>query len=593
MASPNTNQQQPFGGFYQPSPSQVDIRSSQTYLHSYSNPVPRPVSTGSYVQPHYGTTASVPPIAELPAPLPPAPPTSTPQPQLTEDELLAHKLQKLEVDEMRRRSSSNTLNHRPSQVSLAAPPSPHLAQGHLQQPPMRPHSHSVTSLQPWGPEFYGTGSNSYAPSDLPEVVVGPRPASLDAAPGAQSVRAPVTHQTASLPPPPTDLISLSTYLEKHRLVPYPSQWVLRPAHSAFFASFVPSQKSDWLDVPLVREWRTVRLSENARNPTPPSFSFTFKTKGGNFRDPQFTWSMVPSLSKGKQKKAQPPCWTYQLKMNAATGLRKSELLYSPQRKEILTTYIRAQNYDSLRFVGPDGRLYLWVAHTRLSSIHGARFDTLRHALFASTHGRHDPLYGEIVADHAYWDGFVDHAEVHTGISCSGCGASPINGLRWKCKSCVDHDICEPCRLIKKSFLPTCTFTLVNLPDEALTIRSPTVDPELVVTTLQIMKDWELRTIREQKRANPTGYNTTEAAARRSDLGRISHWRSSDFAQKGAPADAEVHGTVVKMRELSRTAAGVADALGAIGDTISAVSALGGHGGGTGTGGDGGGGGTAT
>jgi hypothetical protein len=375
------------------------------------------------------------------------------------------------------------------------------------------------------------------------------------------------------------------------MVPYPPQWILPPPITTLFGSFVHSPKSDWLDIPLSREWRTTRITENASNPTPASFSFSFKSKGGSFRDPQYTWTMALSPSKSKSRRAQPTFWTYQLKMNMSTGLRKSELLFTSAMKQILTTYIHARNYDSLRFVGPDGRLYLWVTHAPLSSTNGARYDTLRHALFASTPVQKDPLYGEIVADHTYWDGYVDHCEVHVGVSCKGCGASPVNGLRWKCKSCVDHEICENCRLSKNFLSPTCSFTLVNLPDEKLTIRSSAVDPALVVATLQILKDWELHTIRDQKRYNPTGFDVSETAARKMDLGRISHWRSTDFDQKGPPADAEVHGTVIKMRELSKTAIEVANALGAIAGT--AVSVSGGNRSGTGAGGDRGGGNAST
>jgi hypothetical protein len=252
---------------------------------------------------------------------------------------------------------------------------------------------------------------------------------------------------------------------------------------------------------------------------------------------------------------------------AHSGLRKSELLFTPTMKQLLTTYIQARNYNSLRFVGPNGRLYLWVTQGPLSSKDGARFDTLRHALFASTQTQRDPLYGELVADHTYWDGYVDYNEVHKDITCGGCGADPIIGLRWKCKTCIDHNICEPCRVSKTPLLSTCTFTLVNLPDEALTIRSSTVDPALVVATLQIMKDWELRSIREEKRRDPSGFGTSEQAARKTDLGRISHWRSTDFVRQGAPADDEVHGTVIKMRELSKTAAEVANVLDSVGDKV--------------------------
>ncbi|KAI8933493.1 hypothetical protein NX059_009231 [Plenodomus lindquistii] len=59
-----------------------------------------------YSQPYMATTSPVPFIAELPAPLPPAPPTVTPGEQLRQDELFAHRLQRLEVADARRKSSS-------------------------------------------------------------------------------------------------------------------------------------------------------------------------------------------------------------------------------------------------------------------------------------------------------------------------------------------------------------------------------------------------------------------------------------------------------------------------------------------------------
>eukprot|EP00930_Biecheleria_cincta_P068396 TRINITY_DN5578_c1_g1_i3.p1 TRINITY_DN5578_c1_g1~~TRINITY_DN5578_c1_g1_i3.p1 ORF type:complete len:235 (-),score=28.47 TRINITY_DN5578_c1_g1_i3:1256-1861(-) len=36
--------------------------------------------------------------------------------------------------------------------------------------------------------------------------------------------------------------------------------------------------------------------------------------------------------------------------------------------------------------------------------------------------------------------------VHPDVSCDGCGASPITGIRYKCSQCANFDICESCLL---------------------------------------------------------------------------------------------------------------------------------------------------
>uniref|UniRef100_A0A7S1HW37 ZZ-type domain-containing protein n=1 Tax=Eutreptiella gymnastica TaxID=73025 RepID=A0A7S1HW37_9EUGL len=33
---------------------------------------------------------------------------------------------------------------------------------------------------------------------------------------------------------------------------------------------------------------------------------------------------------------------------------------------------------------------------------------------------------------------------HKGITCDGCAISPLQGFRYKCKNCVNHDLCESC-----------------------------------------------------------------------------------------------------------------------------------------------------
>jgi hypothetical protein len=183
---------------------------------------------------------------------------------------------------------------------------------------------------------------------------------------------------------------------------------------------------------------------------------------------------------------------------------------------------------------------------------GARYDTLRHALFMNDlrlGASSDPLYGPIVADHTYWDGFIDEADVHAGTKCSGCSAAPINGLRWKCKTCKDHNICERCRLSSASVTPLCKLSMVSLPDEALYIRNPNVDVAMVVATLQVLKDWEMHSLRRQKLGDPQGFTANVDKIRQRDLGRVRYWRSTDF--DGSAPEEQVDGAVLRMRECMR------------------------------------------
>jgi hypothetical protein len=174
--------------------------------------------------------------------------------------------------------------------------------------------------------------------------------------------------------------------------------------------------------------------------------------------------------------AQKTNWAYDLKLDPKTNLRKSEVLAhgGPNAKAVLTTYVHALNYDSLRFIAPDGRAYMWVSSTKLSSINGSRYDTLRHALFVAAGNIRDPLYGHIVADHCFWDG--------------GDGGTAA---------------------------------------EALYIRSTGVDEALVVATLQVLKDWEKVTLRAEKRAHGTAFKKSEEEARKCALGKRAYRRAGD------------------------------------------------------------------
>lgn len=547
--------------------------------------------------------APVPVIAELPAAFPAAPPTSTSPQQLTQDELLAHRLQNMEVTEARRRSSSN-VSHQTSYYSLrgAASLSPQTSHTQFEAaPPLppRPHPGSFSSIPAYGPDSYGPPPTSFQMSDgrafgagyhshrapsvpqtdsLPEVVVGPLPVTSsgvgESLPEVVVRRKPVSSSqadslpevavgpmpisssgvghirpvstalpTASPPPAVMDARSLASYLEIHREVPRPRRWLLPPIVDTLYASVIRSPKAtDWLEYPLRREWRQIRASQQAHTPVEPTYAFTAKTGNGFLQDPIYSWTKSAEKWTSTLKlddmigggflhdsryswTMSPEKWTYNVKFDDMTGQRRSEVLTGPNNIDIVPTYIPASNYDSLRFVGSDGRVYLWVAHGPLSSLHGARYDTLRHALFMAPKGC-DPLYGEIVADHTYWDGFTNVSEVHR-VKCTGCGASPINGLRWKCKSCADHNICEQCRLTNASVQATCSFTLANLPDEALYIRSRDVDPALVCATLQIMKDWELHSLRMQRKRDLQGFKKSEDEARKGEMGKRTYWKAGD------------------------------------------------------------------
>ncbi|KAH3977719.1 hypothetical protein HBH51_071770 [Parastagonospora nodorum] len=626
MSSPYSNQQPLHGWtgqyYQQPSIQKQDDRNSYGY---YAPIIQQPHYTphyaqqpAPYVQPYYGNAPTAPIIAELPAPLPPAPPTTTSDEQLKEDQLLASKIQQLEVAEIRSRSNSAVSQHQrpvsmaiPQQLEVAEIRSRSNSAVSQQQRPISiatprldshsplVHQTSTLSLRPYstnvsthdisqGPGSFGALPRNPPSSSLfPEVVPDPRRNSYDP---SNDLPIPVEIEQRHVSQPQSivsDPTSLPLYLETHRQVPYPPTWRLPPVVATFYAhaGSKTELKADWLSQQESFTWRTIRPTEHAYNPAAPSYTFRFSSKGGSFRDPKFSWIMtLPGQSpepKKKGSKSKETSWTYELRLDLSGGMRKKERLNHGSHIAILTTYVHALNYDSLRFIGPDGRAYMWVSGSQVSSVNGMRYDTVRHALFAAVGHIKDPLYGEIVADHTFWDGHVDEVEVHAGAKCDGCQTSPINGLRWKCKVCHQHDVCEPCRqsIIAGDFgtqmQQACQFSLVCLPDEALYIRSPTIDPALVVATLQILKDWEKHTFRDEKRRNPKGFQFSEEITRNQDLGIMSYWRASDFDKKDKKNSAnEKMGTVVKAKSITMASEGTASALSGL---VDAGSALAGHG----------------
>ncbi|KAF1935263.1 hypothetical protein EJ02DRAFT_471325 [Clathrospora elynae] len=540
MSSPNfIPQWQGWQTHRQQSPAQqLDNRYSQAYSQTYSDDGHYAPRAGAYVQPRYASTSPIPVIAELPAPLPPAPETTTSKEQLKQDQLLAHKLSKLDIEEAWRRSSS-VVSHHERPVSMMLPnPQPLTPLLHQQRSAqtLRPHSHSVSSFtdqlpmsmaplgtyqstpppfmqqrsaqslrphaqsvgsitDPWSPGSFGPPPNQIIPITLPEVLVESHPVSYyDPRSPSDHLSIPVLQDQQPVHPPAIalDPALLPAYLEQHRQAPYPPQWNPPPVLSTWYAYQHPksSAGTSWLDTPETCSWRAMRSTQFAPdNVHLSSYTFRFKISGGSFRTPKHYWTLIcPSEQTYKKRKTSlvyQPTWSYDLKLDPRTGFRKTETLIHEKANDmshdkarpILTTYIHALNYDSLRFIGPDGCAYMWVSSCKVSSVGGARFDVLRHALFAAVGNVQDPLYGEIVADHCFWDGYI-----HENVS---------------------------------------------LPDEALYIRSSTVDPALVVATLQVLKDWEMQTLRYEKRRDVMRFTVSEEEARRGVLGVQSYWRKGD------------------------------------------------------------------
>ena len=52
---------------------------------------------------------------------------------------------------------------------------------------------------------------------------------------------------------------------------------------------------------------------------------------------------------------------------------------------------------------------------------------------------------------------------HRTVTCDGCMATPLYGMRWKCATCYDYDLCTECYMSDKHSLEHC-FLRYDSPD---------------------------------------------------------------------------------------------------------------------------------
>ena len=62
----------------------------------------------------------------------------------------------------------------------------------------------------------------------------------------------------------------------------------------------------------------------------------------------------------------------------------------------------------------------------------------------------------------YWQSMHAKLDVHEGVTCSSCGANPLRGIRWKCSSCPNHEVCGECRKLNRIQDVGHPFQMVNL-----------------------------------------------------------------------------------------------------------------------------------
>ena len=54
-------------------------------------------------------------------------------------------------------------------------------------------------------------------------------------------------------------------------------------------------------------------------------------------------------------------------------------------------------------------------------------------------------FGQTTMNAMFWTKMHQQLDRHEGVMCDGCGMNPLQGIRWKCQTCPDHDVCTWCK----------------------------------------------------------------------------------------------------------------------------------------------------
>jgi hypothetical protein len=94
------------------------------------------------------------------------------------------------------------------------------------------------------------------------------------------------------------------------------------------------------------------------------------------------------------------------------------------------------------------------------------------------------------------EGQDEETQVHFPVRCNQCRRKPIYGVRWKCRTCVDYDLCSTCRAAKRAdgqHLPT--HLMMSMPANPAHRRAA-LTPEMQVAVVEQKEEARLRKLEE-------------------------------------------------------------------------------------------------